>query len=262
MVSRRRMLDALSWFGHSVVTNVFASVIIIVVVTAASVGSGLYAMFKVQPSPVIDLSIKAFGIPNHIVSQRQDAFDLAVQDYVTYIKTGRIQRRSLKHTIADSHSEPIASDLPGMSVDNYQRKKRSTDGGATQYKKWAVVYLVFLAKNGDNVFTLDRIATAGKIEREVVQLQHFSDFCYMEQNQCVPLKSLIPYIYSESVTDSQDVLDGAVRQALSLPYGIYFTDGHVNETYHKSQFLRSEIYFGCPLAGEYIFTLLKLPVCV
>lgn len=252
-----RMFHGLTRFGRFILTNVIASITIIIIVTGVSVGLGLFAMFSVKPSPVIDLSIKAFGIPNHVVSQRQDAYDLAVSDYVRYVKTGRIQRRSVK-----SHSELTESDSFGMTMDDTRREKRSAGDAATQRKRWEVVYLVYLAKNGDNIFTLDRIRAADKIEKEIFQLPQFNDFCYVEQQQCAPLKSLIPFIYKESVTDSQEVLDGAVRQALSMPNGIYFTDGHVSETNHKSRFLRSEIYFGYPLAGKYISALLKFSIFV
>jgi hypothetical protein len=245
-----RSLDHICRLSHQILTSVLASVVIIILVTGASLGLGLYAMFGVKPSPVIDLSIKAFGIPNHIVSQRQDAFDQAVKEYAHDVTTGHVRRRSIESEIAINPSEFSKLDLYGMSVDGIHREKRNSGGAATQYQRWEVVYLVYLAQNGDNIFTLDRVATIRQLEMDIVHLPQFSDFCYIVQNQCAPLRSLIPFIYSES-TESQEALDGAVREALSTSFGVFFTDGHVNATYHKSKFLRSEIHFGCPLAGMY-----------
>ena len=63
-----------------ILTNVFMSILLLVVGIAASVGPGIYSLLFHEPTPAIDKSIKAFNIPNHIVSRRQDALEVAKAD--------------------------------------------------------------------------------------------------------------------------------------------------------------------------------------
>ncbi len=63
-----------------ILTNVFMSILLLVLGISASVGPGIYSLLFHEPPPAIDKSIKAFNIPNHIVSRRQDALDVAKVD--------------------------------------------------------------------------------------------------------------------------------------------------------------------------------------
>ena len=61
-------------------TNVAISVLLIIIGIGVSLGLGAYSFFKLKPRPVIDKSIKAFNIPNHIASRRHDALNVAIKE--------------------------------------------------------------------------------------------------------------------------------------------------------------------------------------
>ena len=58
-------------------TNVLVSIVLMVVGIGLSLGPGLHSLLVVEPSPTIDKSLNAFNIPNHIVTRRQDALEVA-----------------------------------------------------------------------------------------------------------------------------------------------------------------------------------------
>ena len=60
-------------------THPVASVAVILTVVGIIIGLGFYAL-RLQPAPLIDVSIKSFNIPNHDASKRQDALEKAIQD--------------------------------------------------------------------------------------------------------------------------------------------------------------------------------------
>ena len=60
-----------------VLTNVIISLFMLVVGIGVSLGPGLHSLLVVEPRPSIDKSLNAFNIPNHIVSRRQDALEVA-----------------------------------------------------------------------------------------------------------------------------------------------------------------------------------------
>jgi len=145
------------------VTNIAASIIVIVAVLSLSVGLGLYSLLRVEPRPVVDYSLKAFSIPNHEVTRHQEAFDVAKEECKRLCVTGRRSRRSV-------------SDSTGSSL---QRRKRHA-AAATQYYHQQKVILVYVAigDSDDNIFTRERIETIHRVETDVVTMPGFSDLCY------------------------------------------------------------------------------------
>ena len=234
----------------ALLTNVAVSVLLIITVLSVSLGLGLYALLHVQPPPVIDISLKAFSIPNHEVTRHQEAFDVAVDEYKQWLK---------------GHHRFIRSVLDSKETNVHRHRRYAA--AVTQYSPRQRVLLVYLAIGGtsNNIFTRERIKTIHRIETDVVRMPGFSELCFKGYPQqrdgvqrCHALNSLVSkYFYrqfSDPVQHGDDVqlvndFDGAVREALSSPDGFLFTDGHASQTYFKSTFLRSEITFGVPLPG-------------
>jgi len=219
-------------------TNVVVSVIVIVLVLGASLGLGLYAVLRVKPQPVIDFSLKAFAIPNHEVTRHQEAFDVAAHEYMNWHRA---------------------------------RSRRSVDkrsASRTQYYRRHKVILVYVAVGDDddkNIFTRERIETIHRIETNVIHMPEFADFCFKDYSQqrvwgrvlhCDSLNSIVSkYFYQSSSVDdaTNDQLvvnfDATVRAVLSSPFDFLYTDGHANQTFFESTFLKSELSFGMPLPG-------------
>ena len=60
-----------------VLTNWIVSICIMVAGIGLSLGPGLHSLLVVEPPPTIDKSLNAFNIPNHVVTRRQDALEVA-----------------------------------------------------------------------------------------------------------------------------------------------------------------------------------------
>jgi len=241
-LGRRCCRASVKDIARVLLTNVAVSVIVIVTVLGVSLGLGLYAVLRVKPEPVIDFSLKAFTIPNHEVTRHQEAFDVAVQEYKEWrlaaAGTGR-SRRSVG--------------------------KRSAS--RTQYYRRHKVVLVYVAVGDDenNIFTRDRIETIHRIETDIIQMPEFAEFCFKDYSQlqfwhrvlqCDALNSVVSkYFYQPSSDDGEtddqlvDNFDATVRAVLSSPYDFLYTDGHANQTFFESSFLKSELSFGMPLPG-------------
>ena len=85
-------------------TNVFISILLLIVGIGLSLGPGLHSLLVVEPAPTIDKSLNAFNIPNHIVSRRQDALTVAKNP---------TKRRSRNKRDLDSEFEhPSSESLP------------------------------------------------------------------------------------------------------------------------------------------------------
>ena len=60
---------------------------------ALSLGLGFYSLMVLKPAPVIDKSIEAFNIPNHISSRRQDALEEAMAEWKSRLLNFRYRKR-------------------------------------------------------------------------------------------------------------------------------------------------------------------------
>lgn len=217
---------------------------IILIVTGTSVGLGLYALLVVKPESRVDLSLKAFAIPDHPAWQRFDAWNNAFR--------GHRARRSVEEK-SEFHVEHRLR-RSGESCGNWQTVPRER------------IQIIYLAEGSDNIFTRDRISQIHDIEWLIANMSDFRDFCYLDFRtcNCFPLNSLLTYFYPTLTSDKRLLADGrgfeqldvdsALKWALSSsPKAYWFTDGRINSTFHQSLLLRSEIIFGGPLKGyQYI----------
>ena len=84
-------------------TNVIVSINLLVFGLVLSLGPGIHTLLQDDPGLVIDKSIKAFNIPNHIVTRRQDAFTEAISEYRRSHISNR-GRRDLDRILHGSYS--------------------------------------------------------------------------------------------------------------------------------------------------------------
>ena len=249
-----KTLQYLKKFLTFILTNVFASIVIIILAVALSVGVGLYALLGAKPRPVVDVSIRAFNIPNHIASRRQEAFEVAKS---TPANSYRKRRTTNDDSVNTEESKFMHTDdlRPRRSLE-------SQDCGTFQYMSQQRVQLIYMAEEGDNIFTRDRIEIIHKIEKEIMSMDEFSNFCYVDVMSstcdCMPINSLLTYFYptfkgwyrfdgkGSDLMNIDEMLLFAMANSRSV---YWYTDGRLNATFHESRFLRSEIIFGGPLKG-------------
>lgn len=223
-----------------VVVSVVAFAIILIV-TGTSIGLGLYALLVVKPESKVDLSLKAFAIPNHPAWQRFDAWNNAFRGHRTKRSVEETSEFHIKHRLRRSDG----------SCGNWQSVPRER------------IQIIYLPEGGDNnIFTRDRISQIHNIEWLITNFSDFRDFCCLDVQQCncLPLNSILTYFYPTVTTDKRLLADGrgieqldvdiALKWALSSsPKAYWYTDGRINSTFHQSLLLRSEIVFGGPLRG-------------
>ena len=84
-------------------TNVFMSITLLIIGIGLSLGPGLHSLLVVDPAPTIDKSLNAFNIPNHIVSRRQDALQVAKNPP---------KRRRTRRDLDSEFEHPSSESLP------------------------------------------------------------------------------------------------------------------------------------------------------
>jgi len=250
----RRLRRKVSCSCSKILANVPVSIVIIVIVLLVSLGKGLYAVLLVKPRPVIDYSLKAFSIPNHEVTRHAEAFDLAVrQNKETWLYGGRRSKRyavdteNIFHQRQNFYRRNRSSTL--ISQESKIRRLKRYAASPTQSYPQQRIYVVYVAIGGSssNIFTRERIETIRKVEKDVVTMPGFSDFCLKVHGRCSAVNSLVSKFFSHPLSDEN--FEDTVRQALSSKKGYLYTDGHVSQKYLSSTFLRSEVVFGVPLPG-------------
>lgn len=240
-------------------TNVVVSVVVILCALSISIVLGLVAFLCVKPLPVIDFSLKAFSIPNHEVTRHQEAFKVAVDDSKNWRTNPRHRRAVLNSKEITFQRLQLANDLSSTgsvlsSSEFVMARHKRYAGSLSQYSRRQKVTLVYLAVGGtsNNIFTRERIQTIHRVEKDIMQIPKFSDFCWKDPRQsskCVPPRSLVSKFFYDDSDQLVSEFDSTVRRALTSHDGILYTDGHVNRTYFNSTFLRSEVDFGVPLPG-------------
>lgn len=143
-----------------------------------------------------------------------------------------------------------------------------------QYHAQWKMQVVFMAKGEeeDNIFTKERLEMIHDIEQKIIKHPNYYHFCLKDfviahvdpavraQNSCAPLNSLMSFFYPSKDHQNRPLFDGlgktlitniseGLQWAFTSEKSYYFVDPHVNKTYHKSRFLRTEVKFGTPLQG-------------
>lgn len=168
-------------------------------------------------------------------------------------------------------------DLADSKTDWSKRVRRSNgnflvDSQRTQVVRRWKMQVIYLAEgdNDLNVFTEERLKMIHKIEQGIVSHPRWGEFCLRDpimandpavrqRNSCAPLNSLLSYFFPSEDEHKQVFYDGfgenlgnvsnALRLAMNQDTFYYFVDTKINQTFQKSNMLRTEVLFGAPLPG-------------
>lgn len=255
---------------------------------------GWYTVFRYQPAPVIDKSYTAFQIPYHQASLHFKAFQTAEKNHTPFVLA---HLSGLQHSTGGSkqsmqrsvplHGSDIIGGKRGGPYDSGHgvRKKRSSYGSYYGNSLVEVPYqwhpqwkmqVIFLVKEGENIFTKEKLQKIHMVEKQIMKHENFSDFCFKDVqsvikndpairtvNGCSPLNSLMTYffpsrdgagnVFYDGLGENMDNIDSALKLAMTSTKFYYYVDDKTNSSNRKSQLLRTEVLFGAPLKGnEYV----------
>lgn len=263
----RAILGRRSWVD--LFTSPVASIVVLffAVTIPVSVGLGSYFVYY----PKIDKSLQSFETPNHIATERRDAFEEAVKATkdLNFHSISR-RRRSLSDGYR-SYPDPWARSFPGLK-DSSPTKKNVDPEKYRQTLARGTLDLVYLAIGDEdaNIFTKERLLTIHRIEQLMMKRKGFAEFCWRAPlvrqdpilndrfNACTPPISLNDFFFPSN----NKYFDGQGRQnltetsiqdtlkfLLSKEFTFWFVDDNFSETNRKSRFLRAQLKFGFPLRG-------------
>lgn len=269
--------------------DLIVCIISLLVVHCLCLGLGYYTVLVHKPAPVIDKSYTAFKIPYHKASLNNEAFQTAKKNHTSFL---RAQLQNLQHATRSRHSTrrsvPDKSEIiggkPGGSYDRNHllRKKRSYYNGDSRdnsfvevplqyYPQWKM-QVIFLAEEGENIFTKEKLQKIHEVEKKIIKHEKFPDFCFKDThpvvksdpavkavNGCSPLNSLLTYffpsrdgngnVFYDGLGENMDNIDSALKLAMTSTNFYYYVDDKTNTSNRKSQLLRTEVLFGTPLKG-------------
>ena len=247
---------------------------------------GYYTVFVHKPAPVIDKSYTAFQIPYHKASLNYKAFQSAGKNHTPFVRASfnGLQNfgRGYKHSTRRSMPKKweIIGGRPGGPYDtgNYgRREKRSSsydyvvEVPLQWHPQWKM-QVIFLTKEGENIFTKEKLQKIHEVEKLIMKHENFSDFCFKDThpviakdpaiksiNGCSPLNSLMTYFYPskdgngnvfyDGLGENMDNIDSALKLAMTSQKFYYYVDDKTNSSNRRSQLLRTEVLFGVPLKG-------------
>ena len=214
----------------------------------------LLAVYKYPPT--LNLSVKAFTIPNHPAQMHWDSFTAA--------KGGHIWNSS------------VANNKNGTDV-VYERNKnilkRNIIEGCDRdpnvnYQIYLHIYweldLVFRVpkENPDrNVLTEKRIRRIHEIEEYIYNLPDYKDFCHKSNGKdfCDPINSLLTWLYPRNRQDGSfvynpdhftpNLTESLLQLKSNYTNALWFTAGQVtiiNQTNFVAELLRSQVRVGLP----------------
>ncbi|KAH3824631.1 hypothetical protein DPMN_126468, partial [Dreissena polymorpha] len=249
--------------------DMILSVFCLLIMLVVSVGLGAYAVFKKEPGLLIDKSYRAFRIPQHEASMGWGAFQAAKRNMSNGYMSGDLPKKF--QWLFGDHA-------PGNGA-NGKRVKRDSPGN--QYisvaprqssPRWKM-QVVFLAEDGENMFTRERLQQVHEVEKQIIAHKQFTEFCFKDLyhpviqadpaikaiSGCAPLNSLMGYfypsrddngnVYYDGLGENMDNIDSALKLAMTSTKFYYYVDDKVNSSYMKSRLIRTEVIFGAPLEG-------------
>lgn len=169
----------------------------------------------------------------------------------------------------------ISDDFHVVSKRSVPEPDSFTISSHLQYHPQWRMQVVFVAEgenDKENIFTKERLEIIHDIEQKIINHPNFMNFCLKDyslasmdpavkaQSSCAPLNSLMSFFYPSWDEQSKPHFDGlgktlvkniseSLRWAFTSQKSYYFVDDKVNKTFHKSQYLRTEVQFGTPLHG-------------
>lgn len=239
---KEKFLHKLHQTIHKVVKIFFSNFVpplltLLIIMVVIPVGLFLLALFKYPPQ--LDLSLRSFQIPNHESSLNYDAFQMALNPYVTTNEESGTETTRSRRSSSTSCTRPLQK-IP---------------------KPWALE-LFYVSKDGKNILTADRIGQIHNIEQNIVRHKHgdlgYEDFCHKTKpfERCDPLNSLLTFFYP-SYNGTQYVYDGngdtmldidsTLAAAFQVESSYWYGDFKNNNT--ESKYLRSQLRVGVPILG-------------
>ena len=249
-------------------TNPISSLVILFLAIAIPAGLGSLAYFINKPH--IDMSLQSFEIPNHVASERSDAFHQALtatHKFKLHPHLGKRRKRSLFNSYPDAWPKtfprlktPIPTTKP-VDPDEYRQKY--------ERGSFDLVYLA-TGDEDDNIFTKERLETIHRVEQQIMKREGFTEFCWRwpvvrqdpflndRFNACTPPISLIDFFFPSNNKyfdgqGNQNLTETSIQETLtfllSKGFTYWFVDDKFSETHKKSRFLRAQVKFGFPLRG-------------
>ncbi len=190
---------------------------LLVLAVAVPVVLGVYSLHLIDEPPVIDKSIKAFQIPNHLTSRRLDALDKAAADMRSYIywynknrttrgkrntdftkqhqrrvSGGRLHEKLQGHRLQEIVQHHSDEEFPHFSLHSRRRREVVSDRRiprVTQSSRKSKIEIVYIAQGRDdegnhgNIFSRQRLQDIHEIERRIQQRVGYHDYCFVDYNR-------------------------------------------------------------------------------
>ncbi|XP_052759901.1 protein dispatched homolog 3-like [Mya arenaria] len=256
-----------------------------------SVRLGVYTLLEKTPAPVIDKSYQAFRIPQHEASMHWGALQAAKRNLskskIDYDKMATVdfdwvfsQRDQGKSRAKRQSSFQFAAHEQDRVLEQRDKRDVTQENGnqiitalPQQYYPLWRMQVVFMAKDGENIFTREKLQHIHEIEKKIIAHEKFSEFCLKDPfhaviqkdpavkaiNGCAPLNSLLSYffpskdeignVYYDGLGENMDNIDSALKLAMTSTKFYYYVDEKVNSSFLKSRLIRTEVLFGAPLKG-------------
>lgn len=218
----------------------------------------LLAVFAYPPT--LNLSVKAFTIPNHPSQIHWDAFNAAKEGNIW---NDSIAQDSLGTDVVygkqNSRSKNI---LKRNIIEGCQRDPN------VRYQTYLHIYweldLVFRVPKGNpdrNILTEKRIRRIHEIEEHIYNLPDYKDFCHKSNGAsfCDPINSLLTWLYPRNRQDGSfvynpdhftpNLTESLLQLKSNYTNALWFTAGQVtviNSTTFVAELLRSQVRVGLP----------------
>ena len=210
-------------------TRWYAALLVWFFILALSVGTTVYSWKRYPPQ--VDITLGSFKVPDQQVSREYDALQLAIE-------WGK-KKHSLR-TRTTRSSACCFGERQGCHA-----------------WKFDIVYLpIGGGEDPDNIFTEERISDIHSIETKIRQDPQYEDFCWKNNQKCIPINSLLTYFYPSKenghlvfngLGNSQEVVNDALDKAATHRSTYWYVDGQFSKNNKKSRLLRSEVTLGRPL---------------
>lgn len=210
-------------------TQWFSAPIIWILILALAVGMAVLGWQRFPPH--IDVTLGSFEIPDQRVSREYDAMNMAIQ----WGKTSHSRRSARATTCCTS--------------------------GPQTCPKWKFD-IVYLPTGGgddpDNIFTRERLTDIHKIEMSITEHPGYANYCWIKNNRCVPVNSLLTYFYPtldstghpvsyDGMGSVQGSIEDTLKKAMTSTSTYWYVDSQFGRGNFKSGLLRSEVTFARPL---------------
>lgn len=233
-------------------------VLFLALVLPLSLATMTYFVYPVN----VDISLQSFEIPSQNASLNEDAYSVARRQSKYYKDTLSNRARRSADLLPDPW--PMPKDDKGKKVHWYKH---------TQYRSKWNIDLIYLPKNSDrNIFTVEALSAAHRVEQNIMKFPGFIDFCWKwkivrldpilsnKYNACTPPISLLDFFFptknlgmtffdGQGNNLTERTMNKTLQFLFSKQFTYWFVDNGFSVQNRKSSFLRAQIKFGYPLKG-------------